>query len=308
MEGLKAYGGTAIGAWLDLAAGLFAGDAGINHAILLTDGRDESESPEDLAAAIDVACGRFQCDCRGVGTDWSVAELRQISTALLGTVDIVARAEDLAEDFTALMTTSMGRAVGDVRLRLWTPVGASVEFVRQVLPEVVELADTAVVVDDRVVEVATGAWGDETREYHLRLQVPPVAVGEERLVGRVTLMVGDDDAGRALVRAVWTDDAALPTRIDSRVAHYTGQAELAELVQDGLRAVDRSDVDEATSKLGRAVVLATESGNDVVAQSLARVVDVDDVVTGKVRLKKRVGPAEMMDLDVVSTKTSRVRP
>jgi hypothetical protein len=31
----------------------------------------------------------FRCDCRGVGTDWKVEELRTISTALLGTVDIV---------------------------------------------------------------------------------------------------------------------------------------------------------------------------------------------------------------------------
>ena len=285
VQGLKANGGTAIGTWLDLASGLFVGETGINHAILLTDGQDESESPEDLAAAIDVAHGRFQCDCRGVGTDWSVAELRQVSTALLGTVDIVARPEDLVEDFASLMNRSMARAVGDVRLRVWTPVGASVEFLRQVSPEVVELGDSAVVVDDRVAEFATGAWGDETREYHLRLRMPPAGVGEERLAARVSLMVGDEDAGRALVRAVWTDDASLSTRIDRQVAHYTGQAELAALVQDGLRAVDDGDVDEATSKLGRAVQLAAASGNEVVAQSLARVVDVDDLETGTVRLK-----------------------
>jgi hypothetical protein len=31
---------------------------------------------------------------------------------------------------------------------------------------------------------------------------------------------------------VWT----LPTRIDCRLAHYTGQAELAEVIQGGLEA------------------------------------------------------------------------
>ena len=34
--------------------------------------------------------GSFQCDCRGVGTDWGVSELRRIASALLGTVDIIA--------------------------------------------------------------------------------------------------------------------------------------------------------------------------------------------------------------------------
>ena len=42
---LQAQGGTAIGAWLALANELFAsGAAAINHAILLTDGKDESET------------------------------------------------------------------------------------------------------------------------------------------------------------------------------------------------------------------------------------------------------------------------
>ena len=33
--------------------------------------------------------GKFQCDCRGVGVDWQVAEVRRIAQALLGTVDII---------------------------------------------------------------------------------------------------------------------------------------------------------------------------------------------------------------------------
>src|SRR5438105_615140 len=89
---LEASGGTAIGSWLQLITGIVAREPGIKHAILLTDGKDEHESPETLQAAIDAAKGVFQCDCRGVGTDWIVSELRKIATALLGTVDIVADA------------------------------------------------------------------------------------------------------------------------------------------------------------------------------------------------------------------------
>ena len=51
----------------------------------------------------------FRCDCRGVGTDWNVEELRKISTALLGTVDIVPDPAGLAADFEAMMQASTSR-------------------------------------------------------------------------------------------------------------------------------------------------------------------------------------------------------
>jgi hypothetical protein len=56
--------------------------------------------------------------------------------------------------------------------------------------------------------------------------------------------------------ATWTDDHALSTKIHPRVAHYTGQAELAAAIQQGLAARDAGDAETATAKLGRAVQLA----------------------------------------------------
>src|SRR5215470_3230794 len=97
---LDPVGGTAIGKWLRAAADLFgSAHAAQRHAILLTDGRDETEKPTDLQAAIAAATGVFQCDCRGVGADWEVSELRSISSALLGTVDIIAEPAKMADDF-----------------------------------------------------------------------------------------------------------------------------------------------------------------------------------------------------------------
>ena len=46
------------------------------------------------------------------------------------------------------------------------------------------------------------------------------------------------------------------------VAHYTGQAELAEAIQEGLEARKQGDEDTATAKLGRAVALAHAAGNE----------------------------------------------
>jgi von Willebrand factor type A C-terminal domain/von Willebrand factor type A domain len=305
---LYASGGTAIGQWLTLTNWLFnEHPEGIRHAILLTDGRNEGETEADLRASLAACVGRFTADCRGVGTDWSVAELRTISTALLGSVDIVARPADLAADFTAMMAEAMGKAVADVMLRLWTPQGATVRFVKQVAPTVRDLtAMGAPAPAPQSLDYPTGSWGTESRDFHICVEVNPGRVGDEMLAGRISLVSGNEIAGKGLIRALWTDDDALSTRINPAVAHYTGQAELAQVIQEGLQARKDGDADTATTKLGRAVALATESGNDGTAKLLRKVVDVLDPVTGTVRLKARVDDADEMALDTRSTKTIRV--
>ena len=111
----RADGGTAMGTWLTLATRLFAAvpSATQRHAILLTDGYNQHETPEQLGAAIEAARGRFQCDCRGVGSDWQVAEVRKIATALLGSVDLIAEPDQMAADFEQIMRQSMGRGVAE---------------------------------------------------------------------------------------------------------------------------------------------------------------------------------------------------
>jgi hypothetical protein len=118
---------------------------------------------------------------------------------------------------------------------------------------------------------------------------------------------GPQTLGQGLVKAVWTDDEALSTRISRQVAHYTGQAELAEAIQDGLEARRRGDDATAQARLGRAAALAHESGNADTASLLAKVVDVVDPAAGVVRLKAGVADADEMALDTRSSKTVRVR-
>jgi hypothetical protein len=155
---LMAQGGTAIGSWLTLAKGLFeAAPGAICHAILLTDGQNQHESDEWFRAALHACEGAFQCDCRGIGTDWEVGELRQIASALLGTVDMVADAGDLVADFTAMMDAAMAKQAGDVVLRLWTPRGAQVAFVRQVAPAFEDLTARATASNAQSADYPTGA-------------------------------------------------------------------------------------------------------------------------------------------------------
>jgi hypothetical protein len=306
---LKAGGGTAIGTWLTLALSLFDTVPGrICHAILLTDGANEHETPEELDAALSSCEGRFQCDCRGVGTDWKVSELRRIASALLGTVDIIPDAAGMAGDFRAMIERAMGKATGGVSLRLWTPQGAEVAFVRQVAPTVEDLTGRAVAVNPRTADYPTAAWGVESRDYHVCIRVAARGVGDEMLAGRVSLVDGEDVLGQGLVKAIWTDDEQRSTRINHEVAHYTGQAELADCIQDGLEARKAGDEAEATFKLGRAVQLAGQSGNEDTMKLLRAVVHVDDAATGTVRLRRDVDDADEMALDTRSTKTVRVTP
>ncbi|GGY19913.1 vWA domain-containing protein [Streptomyces tanashiensis] len=311
---LSAGGGTAIGTWLRLADRLLSSaELTIRHGILLTDGRNEHESPEELRAALDACAGRFTCDARGVGTDWEVKEVTGIASALLGTADIVADPAGLAADFTAMMEHAMGKGVADVALRLWTPVGVEILFVKQVAPAVEDLSGRRTEAGPRAGDYPTGSWGDESRDYHVSVRVPQAAVGQEMLAARVSLIAPDPAGGdprplsQGLVRAVWTDDLAMSTSINPQVAHYTGQAELADVIQQGLDARKSGDRDGATAKLGRAVQLAAASGNADTAKLLSKVVDVVDAATGTVRLKAKVAEADEMTLETRSTKTVRVK-
>src|SRR5579863_9947339 len=239
---LRASGGTAIGQWLRLANQIFQGSpATLRHAILLTDGKNQHEKPEELAAAIGLCEGRFHCDCRGVGTDWEVSELRKISTALLGSVDIVVDPAGLAADFEELMRGAMSKQLPDVALRVWTPQSAAVKFVKQVAPSIEDLTGRRVASGGQAGDYPTGAWAPgESRDYHVAVTVNPANLGQEMLAARVSLVAssaeGQQVLGQGLIRVTWTDDEALSTRINNRVAGYTGQAELAAMIAEGLEA------------------------------------------------------------------------
>ncbi|MCP3989168.1 MAG: VWA domain-containing protein [Actinomycetia bacterium] len=306
---VEAKGGTAIGTWLQAAAYLASLEPeAIAHAVLLTDGKNQHEEQRVLDQSIAACVGLFQCDARGLGADWNIEEMRRVASALLGTVDIIPRPEDMEAEFTRLTQAAMGRRVGSVELRLWNPKGSEIEFVKQVAPTLEDMTATAKPVNALTRDFPLGAWaGAEERDYHLRIRIPVGAVGDERLAARVMLVVDGVDQPAALVRAVWTEDEGLSTRINREVAHYTGQAELADVIHDGLAARDSGDQATATVKLGRAVQIAHAAGNDETVRLLQKVVEVDDAATGTVRLKRDVDKTDQMALDVRSTRTVRVR-
>ena len=309
---ISANGGTVISTWLQEALQQFQKmPNAIRQALLLTDGQNDDSDEHRLKAALQRCEGVFQCDCRGVGTDWRVKQLQQISNKLLGTTDIIPTAAMIEADFRGILAKAMSKDVSDVALRLWTPQGATVQFCKQVSPEIVDLTYRAKLVKPQVCDYPTGAWGkNESRDYHFSIQVKSGNVGDEMLAGRASLIYTlnglETKVAEARILAIWTDDDAKSTKIDRRVAHYTGQAELAQSIQDGLEARDRGDIEVATAKLGQAVKLAHESGNEATAKLLRKVVDIEDAATGTVKIKRDIAKEDAMALETRSTKTTRI--
>ncbi|MBF2073483.1 MAG: VWA domain-containing protein [Synechococcales cyanobacterium C42_A2020_086] len=312
INNVTANGGTLMSTWLTAALREFqTRPTAIRQALLLTDGMNDDSDENALAAILKQCEGVFQCDCRGVGTDWRVAQLQRIADKLLGTTDIIPDASGLEADFQAILQKALTKTISDVHLRLWTPQGAKVLFCKQVSPTIVDLTGRAKPVKPQVVDYPTGSWSvNEPRDYHFCIEVPAGNVGDEMLAGRASLVCWINEVetkiSEARILATWTDNEALSAKIDRRVAHYTGQAELAQVIQEGMEARARGNVDVATAKLGRAVQLAHESGNESTAKLLRNVVDVEDASTGTVRLKRDVAKADAMALETRSTKTTRI--
>ena len=309
---IDAGGGTVISTWLAEALEQFKKmPNAVRQALLLTDGQNDASDENRLNSVLQMCEGVFQCDCRGVGTDWRVKQLQQISSKLLGTTDIIPNAAMIEADFRAILEKAMSKEVSDVALRLWTPQGAKVLYCKEVSPEIVDLTHRAKSVKPQVLDYPTGAWGkNESRDFHFCIEVKPGNVGDEMLAGRASLIYTvngvETKVAEARILAIWTDDEAKSTKIDKRVAHYTGQAELAQSIQEGLEARARGDIEVATAKLGKAVKLAHDSGNEGTAKLLRTVVDIEDAPTGTVRLKKSVAKEDEMALETRSTKTSRI--
>ena len=295
---LVAIGATAMSTWLDLAGELLdtRPDA-VRHALLLTDGRNESEPAAVLHRVLDACEGRFTCDARGIGDDWEPEELRRIAGVLRGTADAVLEDTDLPEEFRRLIRSATDKAVPDVRLRLVTPAFSRIEFVRQVAPTEIDLTDRVVAVKPGTVEVSTGSWGEESREFYLCLAVDMHGRPhfEDLQLGRVELVPPDDSvkvpALPASILGHVTEDARLSTRIDENVQRYTVQADLGRHLRAGWIRFGEDDRDGATAEWGEAVRLATRLGNEEILHRLGRLVDIDPD-TGEVALKPDIRPRD----------------
>jgi hypothetical protein len=305
VEKLSAGGGTAMGWWLLQANELFRDEPpGIRHALLLTDGQNADETPEDLDRALRECEGNFQCDCRGVGADWKADELREISTKLLGETDVIREPESMAADFQEVMERAMGRRVSDVSIRLWTPVGAEIAFVKQAFPEIADFTDRRVVVSEREGDYPTGAWGDEVRDYHVSITVPARDPGDEMLAGRVKVVIDGEVVSEEKLLAIWSEEESLTVVQPPKLVETEYRNEYAEVATELRQAQDAGDEERATAKLQRLQTIATILEDPDKLRVLGTLSEVDPV-TGKVKPRTDVDAADLLEFETRSVKTNR---
>ena len=96
----------------------------------------------------------------------------------------------------------------DVVLRVWTPLGAALATLRELVPGTGDLLAGAVAVNERTVEVPAGRWTAGVREYELAVDLPPCRSGDELLAARVAVVAGGAIAGRAQLAVSWCDAVA----------------------------------------------------------------------------------------------------
>lgn len=197
------------------------------------------------------------------------------------------------------------QTLGEASLRLWTPTGSTVRFVRQVYPYLEDLTGRRGEVTARISEYPTGAWGAESRDYHLCIALPAGAVEEERLAARASLVSQD----QTLV------ETRLCRRLDRR-PHALGEARPARgalqrpgrtrrhhPARPGRPRCRRLPHRNRHARPGRPH--RTGSGHQDTADLLGRLVDVVDARTGSVRLRHDATGIDAELANVRSVKTVR---
>ncbi|MEV7169164.1 protein kinase [Streptomyces sp. NPDC093224] len=183
LAGPEPAGSAAFGRWLRLTDRLLTahGDA-VREAVLLTDLTATAGSREELSAALASCAGRFTCHARGIGTGWEVAQLRSITTALSGTLDIVtepaAPASGLTADLTGLADRTRRAAARTLALRIAVRDGCRVRFLKQLTPSVDDLTVRGHPVGPGTTEYPVDVPDGASYDYHLRFDLPDGREGD----------------------------------------------------------------------------------------------------------------------------------
>ncbi|WP_327069798.1 serine/threonine-protein kinase [Kitasatospora sp. NBC_01302] len=250
LERLEPMAAAAFGRWLRLADRLFAAHADtVRTAILLTDVDAAAERPQELAAALTATAGRFACHARGIGTAWSVAQLRSVTGALSGTLGIVAEpaapTDLLAHELASIIDSTRHAFARNLALRIRMPATVRLRFLKQVAPLLEDLTARGEPVGPGTFEYPIDVPGNGSSDYHLSLAVPPGRVGDTMRAAelRVVLLppAGDGQTlARQAVLVTRTDDAwaetGRPARSAGQEVRHTGQEDLARAIQEALAA------------------------------------------------------------------------
>ncbi|MFI0807017.1 VWA domain-containing protein [Streptomyces echinatus] len=280
---LDADGGTAIGAWLELARRLLKDHpAPVKHVLLLTDGRNEHDdrSRRPLETVLDACAGQFVCDAWGIGDDWDAELLLNITRRLHGRARAVRVESELTAAYEELMTGLLGTSVPELRIRLTPTPGTVIRQVKQVVPNEQELQPVPAGPGGRAAEYVTRAWGDEVRHFQVVLTADPTGRerGEDLQLAAVEIVVPDVRRPVRLpapqpVLVRWTDNPLDASRqypgVRRHELYQQASAAVAKAYRAWLRGTDGRDT--ADLALARALALAAELADTQLLGALRRI-------------------------------------
>lgn len=327
---MQAGGGTCVGNWLDLAGKLLAEQsAPIPHVLMLTDGRNEHDDHNPLAAVLDTWQGRFLCDAWGIGKGWDAQVLVDVATRLHGSADAVHDESELPAAYAALVERLLAKPLPELEIRVRPSPGSRLRYLRQMFPHELSLPQSGT---GDTVAFTTRAWGNEVRRYQLCLTVDPdgraldedlqAAVVEVALPGRPGREGGEHPGGEhpggehpggpaelrlppaQPCRVRWTDDPVLALTGNEEDEHFEKHRRLGDTAGLAAEAFRVGQRDEAVRLLGIAVMLAHELGTQRQLAELQRIVEIRDAAAGYVVLREGVTQDAFEHLITASTHTT----
>lgn len=315
IQSVSAKGGTAMSTALNAIVNKLGNDPTYTTKILfLTDGANQGEPRSRLDEAVArCSAANIAIYAWGVGTDWNAAELRSLAQATRGHADIIPHPHEIATQFTTTFKEIRKTALSRVRCFLWSPPGVTITAIQQVYPSIIPLHLEPDATNPRQQSIQLGSFNPgEQRDYLLDLVVPAREPGQRFVMVRpslkyVTTQIGEREEkvdNTAWVYAEWTDVIALAAQIDSQVAHYTNEGDLAQYIEEGQKALDRGDIKKAERSFGEALEMSQRTGNVPITLLLHEILEKD--ANGIVKLKPNADPVAHKTLEINVGRTAKI--
>ncbi|HEY0754596.1 MAG TPA: vWA domain-containing protein [Ktedonobacteraceae bacterium] len=280
--------------------------------LFLTDGQNGDKKPAFLQSVEECVRERISIYAWGVGSDWNADELRALAEKTHGNADIIPRPQQIEAAFRQTFNQIRQTALTNVRLALWTPEEVVVQQVEQVYPNMVNLTLQTDGTNPRQQLISLGAFSTgERRDFLVNLNIKPHEPGRPYMIMRPSIKFVDaqrtelEERGprESWIAVEWTLDVGLAAKINERVAHYTREGELAELITGGTEARARGDLQQAAALLGQALALSEQLQNEEIARLLRMMVT--QGANGQISLKN-ADALTLKTLEIKKGKTAQI--
>lgn len=282
IQNLDADGGTSMSSALQAVIGSFDPYREWARTVLfLTDGQNGDRKPAFLQSVEHCVHERISIYAWGVGADWNADELRALAERTHGSADIIPRPEQIETAFRQTFNQIRQTALTNVRLAIWTPEEVTVQQIEQAFPTMVKLDIQPDGANPRQQIISLGSFSTgERREFLINLNIKPHEPGRQYMIMRPSIKYVDaqrtemEERGprESWLAVEWTFDVGLAAKINERVAHYTREGELAELITQGTEARTRGNLQQAAALLGQALDMSEQVQNEEIARLLRMMV------------------------------------